>query len=262
MTGTDTISAAFYDRIARYYDAENEFMTDDLPFYAALAEENGDPILDVGCGTGRVMLHLAGLGYTAHGVDVSVEMLRRGERRAIARADLRDKCRFFTGDAAAHPYPTRYPLILVPYNGFMHFRTLDGQIQALKHWRDHLTEDGVIAFDLPNAGEVFAGGDDDTLTFERSFTEPESGGMVMQFSLSRIDRTAQIQHISWVYDETAADGVLRRTVAPLTLRYVFPAEFDLLLNASGLAIQARYGDYEGGAFEDGSQRMIVLAGRR
>lgn len=262
MTGPSSSgAAAFYNTIARYYDAENESMTADLPFYSELAGEYGDPILDIGCGTGRVMLHLAAEGHRTAGLDVSPAMLERGRRKLAGRADLRDFAQFYEGSALDYPLPDQYPLILIPYNGFMHFHTTEAQIAALRHLSQHLAGGGVIVLDLPNAGERFATLDDGALTFERSFTEPESGHLIMQHSISALDRAAQLQYITWIYDEIGPDSVVRRTVAPLTLRYVFPAELDLLLQVCGLRRIARYGDYDRSPFEGECPRLIVVAGR-
>lgn len=260
MTATPH-SRAFYETIARYYDAENEHMTADLALYSTLAEEVGGPILDVGCGSGRVTLHLAGEGYVIAGVDASPAMLDRGRRRAQHRADLRDLVTFYEGDAASFVYPDSYALILLPYNCLMHFRTTEEQATLLRHLARHLTPEGRLVIDLPNAGETFASADDGAVTLERSFLEPERGNLVMQQSVSRLDRAAQIQYITWIYDEIEADGLVRRTVAPLSLRYAFPAELDLLLQVCGLQREDRYGDYDQRPFEDGCERLIVIARR-
>ncbi len=255
-------SAAFYNTIARYYDAENEQMLDDLPFYSNLAEDHGDPILDIGCGTGRVTFHLAAEGYTVHGLDHSRAMLERAERKLRGRADLRDFATFFQGDVLDYAFTARYKLILLPYNAFMHFHTPQTQRQVLARLAACLAPDGVIVFDLPNAAEAFTTQEDSAVTLERSFVEPESGNYVMQQSVSTLHRAEQIQHITWIYDEIGADSLLRRTVAPLTLRYVFPAELDLLLELCGLARLEQFGDYDGAPFAEGSPRLIVLAAHK
>jgi hypothetical protein len=62
-----------------------------------------------------------------------------------------------------------------------------------------------------------------------------------------------------VYDEISPAGAMTRTLAPVLLRYVFPAELDLLLMACGLERAARYGDYDESPFEEGCPRLLVYA---
>lgn len=249
----------FYDTIARYYDAENEDMTDDLELYGHFAGQTGGPILDVGCGTGRVMLHLASEGYPVVGIDTSKAMLDRARRKVKNRVDLHELVAFYEGDALSYALPDKYPLILIPYNGLMHFRSVEEEQTLLCHLANALTDDGLLILDLPNAGEAFATVDDGAVTLERSFVEPESGHFVMQQSVSTLNRTEQLQYVTWIYDEIGANNVVQRTVAPLTLRYVFPAELDLLLRVCGLWRMLRFGDYENGPFEEGCPRLIVVA---
>jgi SAM-dependent methyltransferase len=266
---------SFYDTIARYYDAENEDMTADLAFYSEIATRKSEgsetnnsetdyAILDVGCGTGRVMLHLALEGYRVAGVDTSGAMLERGRRKLKNRADLQDlhdQVSFYEGNALNYPYPDTYALILLPYNALMHFQTPHQQYALLRHLAGALADDGLLVIDLPNAGEAFATVDDGAVTLERSFVEPESGNLVMQQSVSALNRTEQLQYITWIYDEIGPNNVVQRTVAPLVLRYTFPAELDLLLRVCGLRRIERYGDYDEGPFEEGCPRLIVVAAK-
>ena len=256
------INVAFYERIARFYDAENADMVEDLGLYDELAAEYGDPILDVGCGTGRVMLHLAAEGHRVVGVDHAAAMLARGQRRLDATPELVPHVTFVQGDVLDADLPeTPYKLVIVPYNGFMHFNEQASQLAALRRFHAALEPGGLLVLDLPNAGEAFGTQDDNALALERTFIEPETGHLVMQQSVSTLDRVAQQLHITWIYDEIGAEGVVQRTLAPLLLRYVFAAELDLLLAAAGFEKVTAYGDYDQEPFEDGSPRMIVLAER-
>lgn len=252
---------SFYDTIARYYDPENDDVVDDLALYSELADGITGPILDVGCGTGRVTFHLATEGHQLHGIDRSPEMLARARRKQAQRPDLRERCTLIEGDILTDPLPARYGLILLPYNTFMHLHAEGEQQQTLNRLAQALTEDGRLVIDVPNAGEAFAAEHDGALTLERTFTEPETGHLVMQQAVTRLDRTEQLQYISWIYDEIDAKNVVHRTVAPLILRYVFSREMDLMLAAASLRRIDRYGDYDQSPFEDGCARMIVVAGR-
>jgi len=66
-----------YAVLAKYYDGAYAAMTDliDGPFYVDLAQRIGGPVLEIGCGTGRVLLPIARAGTTIHGVDSSLPML-------------------------------------------------------------------------------------------------------------------------------------------------------------------------------------------
>lgn len=254
-------NATFYDTIARFYDAENAEMTADLALYEALYARVRGPVLDVGCGSGRVMLHLAQQGARVVGVDRSAEMLARGQRKLDVMREVKRRVTFVAGDVLTADLPGRFKLILVPYNGFMHFHSQADQLAALRRFRALLAPGGVVVLDLPNAGEAYATQDDNALVLERSFIEPESGNLVMQHSVSTLDRIAQQLHVTWIYDEVLPDGLVRRTVAPLLLRYVFFSEMELLLTAAGLRRIAVYGDYDEAPFEEGCPRMIVMAGK-
>lgn len=250
----------FYDAISRFYDAENLEMTDDLNLYSALAERYGDPILDVGSGTGRVMIHLAQEGYTCVGVDTSPQMLARGEQKVSSLPDVAARTRFVLGDILTYHSKQPFGMILLPYHTFMHFQTQQLQLGVLHQLARNLAEGGVMVFDLPNAGEAFATQDEHSISLERTFTNPDTGHLVMQQSVSTLDRVRQLLEITWIYDEIDDHGIVHRTVAPLTLRYVFFSELTLLLKIAGLSVLNVYGDYEFGPFYDGCERMIVVAG--
>lgn len=257
-------SREFYNTVARYYDAENEDFSEDLALYASLADETSDldgAILDVGCGTGRVVFHLAMQGHQVAGLDFSEAMLDRAHRKLKGRVDLQEQITLYQGSALTFDLPGKYRLILIPYNTLTHFGTSQDQRAVLGRLAKILHDDGLLVIDLPNAGDTFSTLDDDAVTLERSFVEPESGNLVMQQSVSSINRVEQLQQITWIYDEISSDSIVRRTVAPLTVRYIFPVEMDLLLEVNGLRRVERYGDYDSSPFEDGCPRMIIVAAK-
>lgn len=249
----------FYGTIARYYDAENTDKDDDIPFYLALAEQYGGPIMDIGCGTGRVMIPLAMEGYDVHGIDNEDAMLERAEARRAETPSLRDNLTFYHGDVRTYKLDTKFKLMLVPYNGLMHFHDQDTQLALLRRLREWTADDGLLVLDLPNAGEVFASQETDSIMMERTFLEPETGHLVMQQSVSYLDRVTQLLRVTWIYDEITADSTVKRTFAPLVLYYYFLSEITLLLTAAGFEIEEVYGDLDYGPYEDGCERMIILA---
>jgi SAM-dependent methyltransferase len=249
----------FYATIARYYDAEHTDKTDDLALYSDLVAEYGGPVLDVGCGTGRVMFHLAQEGVMVHGIDSEFAMLERAKIKLNMFGHVRDKLRFHHGDVLTYDFEQTFKLVLLSYNALMHFHEQDDQITLLERLRGWLAPDGLLVIDLPNAGEAFATPDSDAVTLERTFVDAETGHLVMQQATSYLDRAEQLMRVNWIYDEVTGDGTLKRTVAPVIFRYFFYAELRLLLALTGFEVEAVYGDAERGPFEDGCERMIVFA---
>jgi SAM-dependent methyltransferase len=249
----------FYATIARYYDSEHHAQSDDLDLYAALTDEYGDPALIIGSGTGRVMLHLAQSGHSAHGIEIEPEMMRRALDKLHARPDLSQRLTFHQGDALALPLDAQFRTVLLPYNTFMHFHDQDAQIALLRRARQWTARDGVLILDLPNAGESFAAQDTGAVTLERSFPDLDSGSLIMQQSVSLLDRAEQIMEVTWIYDEVTADGTLKRLVVPVKIRYFFLAEMRLLLKLAGFALADVYGDFDGSPFVDGCPRMVIVA---
>jgi len=248
-----------YSTLARYYDLENAGFTEDLPFWQELADEYGGPVLELGCGTGRVLLNLARRGHATTGVDNSPEMLalleekiRRGEQLlAPTNAPI-----ILHADMTDFAVERQHALALMPFNAFMHLLTPEAQTAALTCIRRHLQPGAALALDMPNPGEAYAA-QEQGLTLERTFKDGEN--TVQQFSSVVVDRAAQLARITWLYDSVAPDGTVRRTTVPLTLRYTFPGEMRLLLEKCGLALAHLYGDYDRSPLTDGSPRMIVVA---
>lgn len=250
---------AFYETVARYYDAELGDRIDDLQLFSRLAGEYGDPIFDVGCGTGRVILHLAQEGYQVDGIDDSREMLNRLDTRLTIMPHLKEFVSYTEGDILSFDTEKKYKLVLLSYNALMHFHEQETQIQLLDKLRSIIAEDGLLVLDLPNSGEVFATRETDAILFDREFVEPETGHLVTLQSHSYLDRVTQLLHVTWIYDEMTGDGFVKRLRMPHILRYFFFPEVKLLLERCGFDVDDVFGSTDEDPFEDGCERMVIYA---
>lgn len=250
----------FYATIARYYDSEHQDKTDDLELYLELAADKNGSIFEVACGTGRVMLHLAKAGYDVHGIDIEPAMLERAQQKAdMLPESVRSRLHFHLGDVLKFDTDQRYAMIILSYNALLHFHKQDDQLALLRRLRRWLADDGLLVIDMVNPGASFGAQDTDALLLEKTFLDADTGHLVMQYSVSSLDRTEQLIRVTWIYDEISDDGVVKRTFAPVVYRYIFYYELRLLLMLAGFEVNNVYGSTELDPYEDGSERMVVLA---
>ena len=253
MTSSDP-----YQLLARYYDLQNADVTDDLPFWLELAGHHRDPILELGCGTGRVLLQLAREGHAVVGVDRSEAMLTRARARLDSRPELAKQIELVLQDFTDLDLSRSFDLVIMPFNTFAHLLTRSEQSAALQSVQRHLDAGGCFAFDVPNPAEVYAA-PREGLYLERILRDEKRGSTIQVFSSFQLERNKQRGHITWVYDEVDDEGRLTRTTVPMTLRYSFPDELVNLLEASGFQVRTLSGAYEDVPLEEDSERMVVIA---
>jgi SAM-dependent methyltransferase len=250
-----------YDPLARFYDADHARVTEDIPMYLGFAQRVGSPVLELGCGTGRILLPLAQAGYRATGLDASSAMLAIAERK-LAAAGLTPLVRLAQADMRDFRLEERYPLAFIALNSFMHLETQADQLRALRCWRRHLAPGGLLVMDLfhPDLTSLLEA--DGRLTEMARWTDPETGATVQKLCTRMVDLATQTISVTFMYDETLPDGALRRTLAPLKMRYLWRYEAELLLDKAGYVVEEVYGSWQLEPFTSESGRMVLVARRR
>ncbi len=250
-----------YRELARYYDSENADFDEDLSAYEVLVARFGGPVLDIGCGTGRVALHLARSGIDLLGIDTSETMLERARSRAHEAGGNAARINWQQVDIRAFESKQSFGLAIFSFSGFMHLLDHTEQSKALRKIALHLKPEGGLALDLANPLAMFRAENIDSLVVERLFTDEETGDTVMQQSLAHLDSISQIMSLTWVYDRIAPDGLVHRALMPQQVRYTLISELSLLLDSAGFGKVEAYGDYEFNAYEEDSPRLFVVATR-
>ena len=187
-------------------------------------------------------------------------MLRRAQRRLTAAA-VPGAVWLLRGDMRAFRLRTRFGLVVVAFNSFMHLTTQCVQEQALRVIARHLRPDGRVIVDLFNPASTLDDGSEGALLLHCLHYLPERSAYVLHFHTLRTDRAAQLVSVDSYYDETASDGTIKRHVAPYQLRYLHRAEIELLWRRAGLHVEAIYGDYDLGPAADDSPRLVVVAAK-
>lgn len=249
------------DLIATYYDLLHEEMVEDLPMWEALAASADGPILEVGCGTGRVLLHLAQAGYSLTGLDLSLTALDLA-RKKLEAAGLAGQVKTTQADMGHFELPERrFALALLPLNTFMHCHTAAEQQATLRAIHHHLRPGGQLVVDLFYPDPVMLAEVDGRLYFEAEISDELTGHTVQWYWRHEIDLAGQMRHLTYILDMIDPDGTVRRVSLPFSLRYVYRFEMELLLEAAGFTLETIYGSYEMDPFDSHSPRMIFVAGK-
>jgi SAM-dependent methyltransferase len=232
---------------------------DDIAFFRALAEQVEGPILELGCGTGRVAIPLAEAGFDVVGLDRSAAMLdvARARRRALD-PKVRHRLRLVVGDMADLRVRGRFGLILAAFRVFM--ALLDGEAQraALAGARRHLRPGGLLAIDLfdPRLDLLHPG---DQPGRPAQAATLSSGNRVSSVVLGRHnDPLRQVLVERWRFTETGRDGtIVREEDEELSLRWTYRAEMGHLLELEGFEVVAEYSDYSGAGPAYGGEQIWV-----
>lgn len=249
-----------YDPIARYYDADFGDSHEDLPLYLEMARRTGGPILDVMCGTGRVLVPLAEAGYTTIGIDLSQGMLDIARERLDA-AGVAQRATLLHGDIRTAELPADYfSLAFVAVNSFMHLERVKDQFAALAQIHHALLADGLLILDLFNPDPIRLASEDNRLILERVYEV--DGRQVHKFVASESDLARQISAMTYMFDELDGDGHVTRRVVHFALRWLYRYELEHLLARAGFMLRQVYGSYDLDEYTSASERLIVVAEKR
>ncbi len=140
-----------------YYTQAYRSRVEDVRYYVDLAEGSGGPVLEYGCGDGRITLPIARAGVAIHGVDISAPMLAALRSRLRAEpGEVRDRVTLRRGDMRAVRLGRRFPLVVCPFNALLHLYERRDVERFLARVRAHLAPRGELVFDvsMPDPAEL------------------------------------------------------------------------------------------------------------
>ncbi len=248
-----------WDAYAPYYDWENAQTVGrrDIAFWQRMAARADGPILELGCGTGRVALPVAKQGATVVGIDRSASMLARARTR-VRRAKLGSRLQLIRGDIRHLPFPDRsFPLVMAPY-GILQSLLDEALLAAtLQDVRRVLSRDGVFGLelvaDLP-AWEEYQ----NKVTF-RSPRGPHGEPIRLIESVTQ-DRRKHITRFDQEFVEGTGKSVTRKRFQ-IAFRTLSVPQMVQRLEKAGLEVSALLGDYQGGPWDLRADVWIILARR-
>jgi SAM-dependent methyltransferase len=203
---------------------------EDRNFYLEIIRESGQPVLDVGCGTGRLLLDYLSQGVDVDGVDLSREMLNLCRQKADT---MRLTPSLYEGDMETMRLPRLYRTIIVPSSSFQLVLDLRQAQQVILNLFDHLLPGGTLVMPfmlLWKRGDPQDGSW--RLTGEK--TRPIDGATIRRWSKRRYDPETQLEHTEDRY-EISMDGVTISTEyhvrSPATREYTQQQAQDLYIKS-------------------------------
>lgn len=255
-----------YAFIADLYDYVVPYQTrPDVDFFVDAAVEAGSPVLEVGCGTGRILIPTARAGVDIVGLDLSPHMLQVCRERLHDEPEaVRSRVQLVQADMRDFDLGQTFQLVTLPFRPFQHLITVADQLSCLQTIHRHLAADGRLILDLfnpslealtrDNVGEEF--GD------EPEFTAPDGRRVVRRHKIVARDYFNQVNQTELIYDVTHPDGREERLVHAFPMRYLYRFEAEHLLARCGFAVEAVYADYDKSPYGSKYPGELIFVARK
>jgi len=246
---------AAYDNFARFYDLEYSNKENDLDFYIDMANLYGEPVLEIGVGTGRVAFELAAAGYAVHGLDNSARMLSVAEENLVAfETDVQQRVKLSQDDMRNFDLARQFPLCIMPFRTFLHNLTLDDQLATLRCIKAHLKPGGILAFDLfVPLYQVMAQNVWQDRMEPEELADADAGVAIDIIIEHQPEKQLLTIQNSYLHNNRQS------AAAKMTYRYVFRYEMEALLRLAGYNNIEVYGGFEKQDYDFKSGIMVFVA---
>jgi SAM-dependent methyltransferase len=248
-----------YRSIVTFYDLEHNEFDEDIDTLIELADSIPEAVLELGCGTGRVLQGLVENEIAVTGIDRSAPMLEAARLR-LGALQYRALATVVEGDMTSVHTLGLSPFGLAAYtlNALMHLSTPEDQVRSLESVRQVVMPDGLVYIDVMNPHPEQLVHLGSGVILEGTWTL-EDGRTVDKWSHRSIHPAEQVIVTDIWYDVIGEVGELQRFRTSFDHRYVHANELRLMLRHAGFSEVSFYGDYLLGPYEDDSDRLIALS---
>jgi SAM-dependent methyltransferase len=242
---TDSFIAELYDQVIPYAERP------DIDFFVQAALDTGGPVLEVGCGTGRVLIPTARSGISITGLDLSPFMLEVCRQSlSLEPTEVQDRVALVEGDMRDFDLGQSFSLITTPFRPFQHLITTEDQLKCLGCIHRHLKPGGFLILDIFNPSLIHLTRENmgEEREIEPAFTTPAGIKVQRKDRIVARDYARQVQDVELIYYLTHPDGKEERLVHAFPMRYLFRYEAEHLLARSGFEVVELYSDYQKNPF--------------
>ena len=238
-----------YGFVADYYDDVSAYNTrTDIKFFVEYAKELGGEVLELGCGTGRVLIPTAEAGIKITGFDLSDFMLNKcREKVEILSTAVKNRITLTQGNMSNFNLGRKFKLITTPFRPFQHLTTVEEQISCLKCVKEHLEPEGRFILDVFNPSLPYLTDESRLKEFdvgEEPTILPDGTQISRTARIRKFDYFNQVNDSELIYYITHPDGTTERQVHRFYMRYLFRFEAEHLLARCNFEIEHLYGNYD------------------
>jgi len=250
------ILAELYDLVPGYAKRT------DIDFYVQHCVTSDGPILELGCGTGRILLPAAEAGCQITGLDISKHMLaecqQKLQRKSLA---VQNRVRLIQSDMTNFDLAGSFQWSIIPFRAFQHVIAVDDQLACLRRINRHLSIGGHLLLDVfqvdlkrinnPRATEE----SEDFAEYEL----PDGRRLRRTSHIAAFHPADQVNDVEMIYHLTNTDGATERIVQAFPFRYIFRYEMEHLLARCGFKVADLFGNFDKSPLADNSPEMIFVA---
>jgi SAM-dependent methyltransferase len=251
--------AELYDHVVPYEERA------DVGFFMEAARRSGGPVLEVGCGTGRVLIPTARVGIPITGLDLSPHMLEVCRKKvADEPEEVQRRIQLVEGDMRQFELGQTFKLITLPFRPFQHLTTVEDQLACLGCLHHHLAKDGRLILDIfnPKMEALVNTAFGEEVAEEPEFSMPDGRKVVRRHKIVSRDVPNQTNYVELIYYVRHPDGRQERLVQAFPMRYLFRFEAEHLLARAGFEVENLYADYDKSPYGSKYPGELIFVARK
>lgn len=230
---------------------------EDIAFWLDLAGSLSGPLLELGCGTGRILVPLISAGFPTIGLDINLEMLKY--LLAHLEPQLRSRVHLVQGDLTECCFSQEFGLIILACNT-LSMLTFSSRQRAFSRISSHLAHHGRFTASLPNPLMLASLANSGTGEIEDIYFHPDTANPIQVSSVwERVGQHSVI--FRWYYDHLLPDGRVERASVNSEHTITSLQQYQAELQSAGLTIEEAYGDFDRSPYNAESPYLIFSAGK-
>ncbi len=251
--------------VAEFYDSAygQLWRNKDIDFYIGYSKKAGGRTLELGCGTGRVLIPTAISGCRITGLDLSPYMLDKCQDKLDRQPKkAQERVRLVQGDMTNFKTGEMYRLVTIPFRSFQLLVSVEKQKACLECIHSHLTSGGLIILHFFHPFPPMLVHNPEYMAEIEDMPETELPDGRKLRRTSRIfafHRDQQCNDVEIIYYVTEPDGNMERLVHSFRMRYFYRYEVEHLLSLCGFRVVSLFGDFDKSEFSHDSPEMIFIA---